>query len=132
MLQPIQSQITENIKVIVETFYQPDQSNILTNEHFFGYRITIENFSGYTVKLLSRQWHIFDSQGFHRQIQGEGVVGEQPIIEPREFYQYSSACNLNSEMGTMHGTYLMERQADGSRFEVQIPKFVMVVPFRLN
>ena len=102
------SKLTEGIIVSVETSYQPELSNPLLNEFMFAYRVTIENNNNFPVQLLSRHWFIFDSTGSMREVEGEGVVGVQPIIEPGEYYQYSSGCNLKSEMGRMHGTYLIK------------------------
>lgn len=126
------TQITDGVKVSVETVYQPEYSNP-ENEHFmFAYKITIENLSGYSVQLLRRHWYIFDSNGTHREVEGEGVVGQQPIIEPGEQHEYVSGCNLKSDMGSMEGNYQMQRELDGLVFIVQIPKFLLITPHRLN
>jgi len=98
----------------------------------FNYKIQIENNSDYTIQLLRRHWFISDSNGIVRQVEGEGVVGQQPIIEPGESYEYISGCNLTTEMGKMVGTYQMSRHLDESRFEVNIPAFQLIVPHRLN
>ncbi len=95
------SLISEGILVNVEVFYQPEYSNPLQNEYMFAYRITLENFNSYSVKLLRRNWRIFDSNGSYRHIEGEGVVGVQPLLQPGETYQYMSGCNLRTEMGKM-------------------------------
>ena len=100
-------QVTEGVSITVETFYQPAQSNPVGSEYLFAYRITIENLSSMPVKLLRRHWHIMDSNGSVREVEGEGVVGQQPIIEPGQSYQYVSAANLRSEIGKMYGTYQM-------------------------
>src|SRR5579862_9151678 len=124
--------ITEGVKISVETFYQPDYSQPLNGEYMFAYRIIIENESEYTVKLLRRHWYIFDSNGALREVEGEGVIGQQPIIEPQQSHQYVSGCHLKTEMGKMHGTYLMERIIDGKFFYVNIPQFQLIAPFKLN
>jgi len=126
------SSVTEGIKVSVESFYQPDYSNPLNNEYMFAYRITIENRNIFPVKLLRRQWHIFDSNASHREVEGEGVVGVQPQIPAGDKYQYISGCNLKTEMGRMHGSYLMEDIHTRKQFTVNIPSFDMVVPFKMN
>lgn len=126
------SRVTEGIKVSVESFYQPDYSNPLNNEFMFAYRITIENRNTFPVKLLRRHWYIFDSNASHREVEGEGVVGVQPQIQSGEKYQYISGCNLKSELGRMHGTYLMEDLHAKKQFTVNIPSFDMVVPFKMN
>lgn len=118
------------VKVSVETFFQDDFSN--SNVHVFAYRITIENKSEHTVQLLRRHWHIYEATGLWREVEGEGVVGEQPELGPGHLHQYVSGCNLGSPIGKMYGTYLMERKSDGVLFEVIIPEFYMVAPCMLN
>lgn len=124
--------ITNDVKVTVETAYQPNQSNPAEGEYMFAYRITIENNSENTIQLLRRHWFIIDSNGQKKEVEGEGVVGEQPILEPGEVHRYISGSNLKSEIGKMFGTYLFERQIDGHTFEVRIPEFILSTPFRLN
>lgn len=98
----------------------------------FAYRITIENHNGFSVKLHRRHWHIFDSNGSYREVEGEGVVGVQPILQPGERYQYVSGCNLRTEMGKMYGCYTMENLHNKKTFEVNIPVFEMIVPFKMS
>ncbi len=126
------SKISGGVKISVETFYQPEFSNPLNSEFMFAYRITIENSNEFPVKLLSRHWHIFDSNGSLKEVQGEGVVGVQPVIAPADKYEYMSGCNLRSEIGRMHGTYLMEDMNTHRTFNVVIPSFEMQVPFKMN
>ncbi|MCB9064162.1 MAG: Co2+/Mg2+ efflux protein ApaG [Chitinophagales bacterium] len=127
-------QVTEGVSITVETFYQPEQSNPLNSEFLHAYRITIENLSSNPVQLLSRHWYISDT--FFgtdvREVEGEGVVGEQPIIQPGESYQYISAANLRSDIGKMYGTYEMENLFNKSKFTVSIPEFPLVAPFKMN
>ena len=125
-------QITEGVSITVETFYQPDFSNPLNGEFMFAYRITIENMGHVPVQLLRRHWHIIDSNGSYREVEGEGVVGEQPMLEPGESYQYVSGCNLRTEIGKMYGTYQMENLHNKSHFEVSIPEFDLIAPLKLN
>ncbi len=124
--------ISEGVQVSVETFYQPDYSNPLQSEFMFAYRINIENHNSFAIKLHRRNWQIFDSNGSHREVEGEGVVGEQPVIKPGESYQYVSGCNLRTEMGKMKGTYKMENLNSKQMFEVNIPSFEMIVPMKNN
>jgi ApaG protein len=126
------SKISSGVEITVETFYQSDYSNPLNHEFMFAYRVTIENHNGFAVKLLRRHWYIFDSNGDKREVEGEGVVGVQPVLEPNERYQYVSGCNLRSEMGKMYGTYLMENLNSKATFRVKIPSFQMIVPFKGN
>ena len=125
------SAITREVKVSVETMYQGGTSPFHEQEHVFAYRISIMNLGDATVKLLRRHWYIVDS-AVKRDVEGEGVVGQQPVLEPGESHVYISACNLSSEMGKMYGTYLFERVVDGELFEVIIPEFKLIVPFRNN
>lgn len=124
--------ITNDVKITVETAYQNERISNPNGEHMFAYRITIENHGEYTVKLLRRHWFINDLNFDKSEVEGEGVVGLQPVLEPGEKHQYVSGCALRSDIGAMHGTYLMERQIDGKKFEVDIPEFYLVAPFRMN
>jgi len=98
----------------------------------FNYKITIQNLSNHTVKLLRREWRVQDGFGNVNVIEGEGVVGKQPIIEPNQTHQYISGCQLNTEIGFMSGAYYMEKILDNSIIEVGIPKFRLITPFKLN
>jgi ApaG protein len=124
--------VTQGIKITVRATFQEGYSRPDEDHFLFTYRITIENTSEYTVQLMRRHWFIYDSSGEHREVEGEGVVGQQPILMPGDVYEYESACNLTTDMGTMHGTYTMERQVDKLRFLVNIPEFEMIIPARLN
>jgi ApaG protein len=124
--------ITNDIRITVETAYQNNRNFNVNGEHMFAYRITIQNDGEYTIKLLRRHWFITDINFENSEVEGEGVVGLQPVLEPGETHQYVSGCAIQSEFGKMHGTYLMERQMDGKKFEVQIPVFNLIVPHRFN
>jgi ApaG protein len=126
------SKISEGVTISVETYYQPEYSNQLNSEFMFAYRITIENNNPYPVKLLRRFWNIFDSNGSYKEVDGEGVVGVQPIIQPGDQYQYVSGCNLVTEMGKMSGHYLMENLNNKKQFRANIPMFEMIAPFKAN
>jgi ApaG protein len=131
-MNPMVSMISEGVEVSVETFYQQDYSNPMQSEYMFAYRIAIENHNSFPVKLHRRHWYIFDSTGSTREVEGEGVVGVQPVLSPGEKYQYVSGCNLRTEMGKMHGTYQMENLNNKQFFDVNIPAFEMFVPFKNN
>ncbi|MCE2704773.1 MAG: Co2+/Mg2+ efflux protein ApaG [Bacteroidota bacterium] len=126
------SMITEGVQVSVETFYQEDYSNPLQGEYMFAYRVEIENYNSFPVQLHRRHWFIFDSNATRREVEGEGVVGVQPVILPGETYRYVSGCNLKTEMGRMVGTYEMENLDTREQFTVQIPSFEMIVPYKNN
>lgn len=124
--------ITAGIKISVVTIYQEEYSNPEKEHFMFAYQITIENLNEFSIQLMRRQWFIFDSNGTRREVEGEGVVGLQPLIEPGESYSYVSGCNLSSDIGTMSGNYQMYRSLDDSCFMVDIPEFELIVPYRLN
>ena len=126
------SMITEGVQVSVETFYQEDYSNPIQGEYMFAYRVEIENYNSFPVQLHRRHWFIFDSNATRREVEGEGVVGVQPVILPGETYRYVSGCNLKTEMGRMVGTYQMENLDTREQFTVQIPSFEMIVPYKNN
>lgn len=126
------TEITQGVKVSVSTAYQEGYSNPLQSHYVFTYKIRIENNSEYTVQLLSRHWFIVDTHCEVREIEGQGVVGLQPVLEPGESHEYASGCNLQTEIGKMLGTYTMERIIDGKKFDVIIPEFVLIAPYKLN
>jgi len=126
------TEITQGIKVSVETEYQPAYSSPGQHHYVFTYRITIENQGENTIQLMRRHWLIYDAGFLMREVEGEGVVGQQPVLEPGQSHQYVSGCNLKSGLGKMLGTYTMERIIDGSKVQVNIPEFTMVAPLRLN
>ena len=124
--------ITKGVKISVESFYQKEYSNPVESEFMFAYRITIENKSDKTVQLLRRSWTIFDSTGEEKVVEGDGVVGQQPTLEPGQVHQYISGCHLHSPIGKMQGSYLMKRIDDDSRFFVSIPEFCLFATPILN
>jgi ApaG protein len=126
------SKISEGVEVSIETFFQKDYSNPMQNEYMFAYRITIGNHNSFPVKLLRRYWEVFDSNSEQRVVEGEGVVGVQPLIMPGKHYQYVSGCHLKSEMGKMQGYYTMENIETRDLIKVNIPAFKMIAPVKLN
>src|SRR5688572_9651386 len=126
------TRITEGIYVAVQTTYVEDQSRPADRLFLFSYRITIENRGEEKVQLLRRYWQIFDSNGEYREVEGPGVVGEQPILLPGEKYTYESFCNLKTDMGKMKGTYTFEILKNRKMFIAEIPEFRMIVPSKLN
>ncbi|WP_373514165.1 Co2+/Mg2+ efflux protein ApaG, partial [Persicitalea sp.] len=107
------SEVTEGVKVSVLTEFQPTYSNPRQAHFVFTYKVIIENHSDHTVQLLRRRWLIHDANGLVREVEGEGVIGQQPVLEPGEIHEYVSGCNLRTHLGKMAGTYLMERTVDG-------------------
>jgi ApaG protein len=126
------AQITDGVKVMVQTEFQGEYSNPGQDHFVFTYKIRIENNSHYTIQLLRRHWWIYDVLGQHREVEGEGVVGQQPVLEPGQVHEYVSGCTLKSGIGKMVGTYQMERIVDGTTFDVLIPEFSMMIPWKMN
>ena len=126
------TQITDGVRVSVETLFQSEYSNPEKEHFMFAYKIRIENLTEYSVKLLRRYWYIFDSIGTIREVEGEGVVGLQPEIAPGETHEYVSGCHLRSDIGNMWGRYEMLRELDQEILEIAIPKFSLIAPYRLN
>jgi ApaG protein len=118
---------TEGVTVRVAPSYAPDQSDPARGHWVWHYHIRVENHGGVTVQLIDRHWIIVDGHGERRDVMGEGVVGEQPLIEPGQSYDYVSGCPLATPMGQMHGTFGME-DAGGRRLEVEIPLFHLLAP----
>ncbi len=123
---------TSGVIISVETEYQTEYSNPENMHYMFAYRITIENASSHTIQLVNRHWDIFDSIGENKTVDGEGVVGTQPVLAPGESHQYVSGCNLKSEIGYMQGFYTMKREMDDYYFQVDIPRFNLIASFKLN
>jgi ApaG protein len=116
-----------NIEVDVETRYIEDQSNPEQNYYVFAYTITIQNKGGQSAQLLTRHWVITDSNQKVQEVRGDGVIGEQPLLEPGEQFVYTSGTMLETAVGTMKGSYQM-RADDGSHFDAAIEEFVLSTP----
>lgn len=118
---------TRDIEVVVEPYYLEEQSDPDESRYVWGYRIVIENHSPIAVRLIHRYWHITDQNGLVDEVDGPGVVGEQPRLQPGETYEYSSGCPLDTPSGMMFGHYNMETD-EGETFEVAIPAFSLDSP----
>ncbi|HLT07095.1 MAG TPA: Co2+/Mg2+ efflux protein ApaG [Cyclobacteriaceae bacterium] len=118
--------ITEGIKVSIEAIYQAEFSSPHQQHFVFTYRAQIENHSNLTIQLIRRKWEIFDAGQTFKLVEGEGVVGQQPILEPGHVHRYVSGCNLKSGLGKMRGSYFMEKLIDGKLIEVKIPEFQLI------
>ena len=125
-------QITQGIKISVETLF----NNIFHKDHkahyAFNYKITIENQSNETVQLLSRHWEITDALNFTEIVDGKGVIGITPILKPKTKYTYKSGCLLISPLGSMKGFYTMVNFSSNQKFKVIIPSFKLTAPFAIN
>lgn len=119
--------VSHDILVAVEPFYLKSHSEPERNHYVWSYRITICNNSRDTVQLEARYWHITDANGKVEEVRGAGVVGEQPILNPGDSFQYSSGCPLSTPSGIMKGSYQM-RDSAGTRFNVTIPAFSLDIP----
>ena len=121
------AQTTEGVCVRVAVSFLPEQSQEVQGRWYWAYHIRIENHRDDVVQLRSRHWEITDARGALHIVEGEGVIGEQPIIEPRGAYDYVSACPLATPSGHMKGYFVM---LDGAsqRFRVAIPRFPLTVP----
>ena len=118
---------TGEVTVRVSVSYLPEQSEPRRGRWFWAYHIRIENVSDRAVQLLTRHWVITDGRGARHSVEGEGVVGEQPMIEPGASYDYVSGCPLATPTGAMQGTYRMVGE-DGASFDVAIPRFTLLAP----
>ena len=118
---------TRGVIVRVSVSYLPEQSEPARGRWFWAYHIRIENEGPFTVQLLTRHWIITDGRGARHSVEGEGVVGEQPMIAPGGSFDYVSGCPLSTPSGSMQGTYHMIGE-DGSAFDVAIPKFTLIAP----
>lgn len=126
------TQVNQGIKISVDVEFQDYFSNPAEDHFLFAYHIFIENQLDEPVQLLRRRWEISDSNADLRIVEGEGVVGDTPVIGPGETYEYESSCNLASELGKMVGEYTMIKVNSGEKFQVSIPEFVLASPVRLN
>jgi ApaG protein len=122
---------TRSIQISVEPFYLDDQSAPQQSRYVFGYRIQIDNQGGEVVQLISRHWRITDALGRTLEVRGAGVVGQQPVLQPGERFEYTSGTPLATPSGIMVGTYEMVT-TEGEHFQVQIPAFSLDAPGALT
>jgi ApaG protein len=115
---------TEGIRITVRPIYLDGQSDVIAKKFVFAYFIRIENLGAERVQLLRRHWSISHADVRTEEVDGEGVVGKQPVLPPGSEHEYNSFCILETMEGSMDGTYLMQRP-DGSTFSVIIPRFVL-------
>jgi len=125
-------QITQGVCVSVETFYNKDISNPGMNEYIYAYEITIDNFSDFPLQLQSRFWQITDALGNVRTVEGEGVVGKQPFLDPGQSFQYTSGVGVKTDMGKMEGYFMVDNLKTKEAVKIQIPLFYLNPPFKMN
>jgi ApaG protein len=123
--------VTRGIRVQVESVYDPEHSSPEEDYYFFAYRVRITNLDSDTVQLVSREWFITDANGQVQQVQGPGVVGEQPVLARGESFEYTSFCPLPTAFGSMHGSYRMVYE-DGAGFDAAIAPFSLAAPHAVN
>jgi ApaG protein len=119
--------VTRGVRVEVRSHYSPEHSRPQAHQWFFLYTIRISNEGDETVQLLSRHWIITDATGEVDEVEGPGVVGEQPVLAPGESFEYTSGCPLTTPFGTMHGTYQMTTSS-GEPFDAEISTFQLREP----
>ena len=119
--------LTQGIRVSVECRYAPEYSQPQRNQWFFLYTIQITNEGAEQVQLLSRHWVIRDATGRVEEVRGPGVVGETPVLEPGEAFEYTSGCPLTTPFGSMEGSYEMAT-AKGERFQAEVAPFTLREP----
>jgi len=115
---------TYKLSVEVTPNYLPEQSSPQDGLYAFSYTVLIHNSGNMAAQLISRTWHINDAEGLHEKVKGLGVVGHQPLLQPRESFEYTSGTRLRTPTGTMHGSFFCVA-VDGEKFEVDIPMFVL-------
>lgn len=120
--------VTRDVRVTVRTYYLEDQSEPGRSHYAWAYRVTIANEGRRTVQLLKRTWQITDAQGRTQRVHGEGVVGERPVLDPGESFEYTSGTPLATPSGFMRGTYHMLAVESGEGFDVEIPGFSLDSP----
>jgi ApaG protein len=120
--------VTEGIRVAVQSYFLSDQSAADENKFVWAYRIRISNESELPTKLLSRHWIITNGRGERQEVVGDGVIGEQPLIQPGDEFTYTSGCPLATPTGFMHGSYQMIDSND-RKFTVAIPAFSLDSPY---
>jgi ApaG protein len=116
------------IRVTVRTTYLPEDSEPTQGQHVWAYRVRIENLGAHAVQLLRRTWLITDAEGRTQRVHGEGVIGEQPVINPGGHFEYTSGAPLATPSGFMRGQYHMIVRATGEAFDVEIPAFSLDSP----
>ena len=127
----MQGEISEGIQVDVETLYVESESDPDTNRFVFAYTVTIRNIGDLPARLVTRHWVSRDANGQIQEVQGDGVVGEQPHLKPGEGFQYTSGAMLETPMGTMGGSYMMVTD-DGDQFRAPIAEFLLSTPRTLH
>ncbi|HSR49808.1 MAG TPA: Co2+/Mg2+ efflux protein ApaG [Acidobacteriota bacterium] len=122
---------TQGVRVQVNSYYVEERSSPTNNLYFFAYKVVITNQGDETVQLINREWVITDFNGKVERVQGPGVVGEQPVLQPGESFDYTSFCPLTTPFGSMEGHYEMILD-NGSTFKARIAPFSLSPPYAVN
>ena len=122
---------TKGIRVQVQSRYLAEQSSPRDNQYLFAYHIKISNEGAIRTQLVSRRWIINDADGHIEHVHGPGVVGEQPVLNPGDVFEYTSFCPLRTNVGSMHGSYQMVT-SEGDEFDAMISPFTLAIPNALN
>ena len=125
-------EILDQIKITAKSSFLKDKSRVQESIYFFMYKITILNNSDKKIQLINRHWHISDANKNTQVIDGEGVIGKQPILNNGDSFQYTSFCPIKTEFGTMSGYYTFKEVDTGELYKGIIPKFILVSPTQVN
>jgi ApaG protein len=131
-LSPLSDAVTHGVRVEVLSQYSPENSRPHQGQWVFQYTVRITNQGSETVQLMSRHWIITDATDHLNEVKGPGVVGQQPVLAPGEAFKYSSWCPLETPVGTMRGTYQMQRAATGEQFDIEIAPFALRAPYTVH
>ena len=126
------TETTRGIRISVRSFFLEDQSEPDDRQYVWAYRVRIENTGGDSVRLLRRSWQITDMRGRTQRVDGEGVVGEQPLLGPGDAFEYTSGTPLETPSGFMRGAYRMVDTRSGENFDVAVPAFSLDSPYLLG
>jgi len=121
----------EIIEVTAVSRFIDEQSDLEANRYVFAYHLTIRNIGRITAQLVSRHWIIADAEGTVQEVQGAGVIGQQPVLQPGQSFEYTSGCTIATPVGTMKGSYQMVAE-DGTPFDAEIPEFTLAMPRTLH
>ena len=126
------TQTTQGIEISIAPFYQEQYSNPKKEKYVFAYFVTIRNVGREPVKLMRRHWFIHDGGSPLQEVEGEGVIGQTPVIQPGAKFEYNSWTEMRATVGKMYGYYTLQRLSDGVTIEAEIPEFELIVPFIYN
>lgn len=121
----------DSIEIKTACRFIPEQSDVEAERYVFAYHITIRNTGSVSAQLMSRHWIITDAEGAVQEVKGAGVVGQQPVLQPGEQFEYTSGCTIASPVGTMKGSYQMVTE-DGTHFDAPIAEFTLAMPRTLH